>query len=82
MAAAEKARDAHEAACPAAPWAPTSAPVTARSDPELFLYDADRLGEFVARLRASGVKSFRHPSGLEFSFEPAAKMPIRPAEGW
>jgi len=58
-------------------------PVTARSDPESFLYDADRLAEFVDKLRISGVKTFEHPSGLRFSFEPTGKLPaIRPQEGW
>lgn len=61
---------------------PPGAPVTSRSDPESFLYDAARLAEFVDKLRASGVKSFEHPSGLRFSFEQASRLPIKPAEGW
>jgi len=61
---------------------PPPPPVTTRSDPGGFLCDADKLAEFVDKLRASGVKTFEHPSGLRLSFEPSPRMPIRPAEGW
>ena len=61
---------------------PPPAPVTARSEPQDFLFDADRLALFVDKLRASGVKTFKHPSGLEFTFEQTRQLPIRPTEGW
>lgn len=47
--------------------------VTARSDPAAFLGDPDRLATFIEKLRASGVKQFAHPSGLQVSFEPGPR---------
>ena len=69
-------------AAEAAPAPPAEPPVTAKSDPNAFLFDGDKLADFIDKLRASGVKTFEHPSGLRLSFEPSAKLPVRPAEGW
>jgi hypothetical protein len=43
--------------------------VTSRSDPAAFMNDPDQLATFIEKLRASGVRSFVHPSGLQVSFE-------------
>jgi hypothetical protein len=73
--------DAAATTAETAPEPPAS--ITSRSDPGAFLWDLDHLAEFVDKLRASGVKTFDHPSGLRLSFEPSGKLPaIRPAEGW
>lgn len=39
------------------------------SDPAAFMDDPDRLATFIEKLRASGVRSFAHPSGLTLTFE-------------
>jgi hypothetical protein len=52
---------------------PAEERVTSRSDPAAFLGDPDRLATFIEKLRASGVRNFVHPSGLQVAFEPGAR---------
>lgn len=58
---------------------PEAQPITARSDPAAFMLDPVALADFVERLRASGVRSFAHPSGLQVTFEGA---PAKAHPGW
>lgn len=69
-------------AAEAAEAAEAEPPITAKSDPNAFLFDGDKLADFIDKIRASGVKTFEHPSGLRLSFEPSGRLPLRPPEGY